>query len=123
VAFRDAELDSFVAAAVRIVASLAILLPFALMTKRYSNPLRTFTQEKQAFWLIVLGSVLGPFLGISFSLIAIKHAKVGIAATIMALVPILILPIVRIVHKEKLTWRAVLGAFTAVAGVAVLLLR
>jgi drug/metabolite transporter (DMT)-like permease len=41
----------------------------------------------------------------------------------MAIVPILMLPLVRIIYKEKLTWRAVLGALVAVAGVAVLFLR
>jgi drug/metabolite transporter (DMT)-like permease len=71
----------------------------------------------------VLGSILGPFLGISFSLIAVKHTNVGIAATIMAITPILMLPLVRIVYKEKLNWRAIVGAFTAVAGVAILFLR
>ena len=122
-AFREAELNGFVASAVRIIASLVLLLPVAVMTKRYNNPLRIFTRDRKAFWLTALGSVLGPFLGISFSLIAIEHTKVGIAATIMAIVPILMLPLVRIVSKEKLTWRAVLGTFTAVAGVAVLFLR
>jgi drug/metabolite transporter (DMT)-like permease len=122
-AFQEGEVNGFVATAVRIIASLVLLLPFALMTKRYSNPVRMFAQDRRAFFLTALGSVLGPFLGISFSLIAIAHTKVGIAATIMALVPILMLPLVRIIYKEKLAWRAVLGAFTAVAGVAVLFLR
>jgi drug/metabolite transporter (DMT)-like permease len=41
----------------------------------------------------------------------------------MAIVPILMLPLVIIVYKVKLTWRAILGAFIAVGGVAVLFLR
>ena len=122
-AFRESDVDGFVATAVRIMASLVLLLPFAVMTKRFKNPVRMFSQDRKAFLLTALGSVLGPFLGISFSLIAIKHTKVGVAATIMALVPILMLPLVRIIYKEKLTWRAILGAVTAVAGVAVLFLR
>ncbi|MEK9138598.1 MAG: DMT family transporter [Bacteroidota bacterium] len=122
-AFREADLNGFVAAAIRINASLVLLLPVALMTRRFRNPVRMFAQERKAFWLTALGSVLGPFLGISFSLIAIEHTKVGIAATIMALVPILMLPLVRIVYKEQLTWRAILGAFAAVGGVAMLFLR
>lgn len=119
-AFRESEVNGFVAAAVRIVASLVVLLPVALMTRRYTSPVRMFFQERKAFWLTALGSVFGPFLGISFSLIAIKHTKIGIAATIMALVPILMLPLVRFIYKEKPTWRAILGAFLAVLGVALL---
>jgi drug/metabolite transporter (DMT)-like permease len=41
----------------------------------------------------------------------------------MAMVPILMLPLVRIFYKEKLAWRAIVGAFVAVIGVAMLFLR
>lgn len=123
IAFREGELNGFVAAAVRIVASLVVLLPVAVMTKRFSNPVRMIREDVKSFRLIALGSILGPFLGISFSLIAVEHTKVGIAATIMAIVPILMLPLARFVYKERLTWMAIAGAVVAVAGVAVLFLR
>jgi len=122
-AFREAELDSFVATTVRILASLVPLLPLAIITGRYGNPIRAFAADPAAFRLTVLGSLLGPFLGISFSLVATKYTDVGVAATIMAIVPILMLPLVRIIYREHLTPRAVAGAFVAVAGVAVLFLR
>jgi drug/metabolite transporter (DMT)-like permease len=41
----------------------------------------------------------------------------------MATVPILMLPIVKFVLKEKVSWRALLGAVVAVGGVAILFLR
>jgi len=123
VAFNESVINGFVATAIRILASLVILLPFALLTKRYSHPYRVFSQDKTAFLLTILGSILGPFLGITFSLIAIEHTNVGIAATIMATAPILMLPLVRIIYKENLTRRAIVGAFIAVAGVAVLFAR
>lgn len=122
-AFREGAVNGFVATAVRIVASLAVLLPVALMTRRFTSPVRLFREQRRAFWLTALGSILGPFLGISFSLIAVEHTSVGIAATIMALVPVLMLPLVRFIYKEHLGWRAILGASVAVAGVAVLFLR
>ncbi len=122
-AFQEGTVNGFVATGVRIIASLVPLLPAALMTNRYKSPIRMYIQNREAFWQTAIGSVLGPFLGISFSLIAIEYTKVGIAATIMAIVPILMLPLVRFVYKEKLTWHAVVGAVVAVAGVAVLFLR
>jgi drug/metabolite transporter (DMT)-like permease len=122
-AFREGEIHGFVATAVRIAASLALLLPVAAATRRYESPTKMFARDRTSFYLTAAGSVLGPFLGISFSLIAIKHTKVGIAATIMAIVPVLMLPLVRFMYKEKLTVRAVAGAVVAVAGVAVLFLR
>lgn len=122
-AFRESEINGFVATAFRILAGLAAILPFALVTKRYANPLQAFSGEKMAFLLTVLGSILGPFLGITASLIAVAHTDVGIASTIMATVPILMLPLVRIFGKERLSWRAFAGASVAVAGVAMLFLR
>ncbi len=122
-AFREGDVNGFVATAVRIAASLVLLLPVAAAAGRYESPQTMFAKDRTSFYLTAAGSVLGPFLGISFSLIAIKHTKVGIAATIMATVPVLMLPLVRFIYREKLTVRAVVGAVVAVVGVAVLFLR
>lgn len=122
-AFQEGTVNGFVATAIRIVASLIFLLPLAVMTRRFTNPVRMFSNDRTAFWLTALGSIIGPFLGITFSLIAIEYTKIGIAATIMAIVPILMLPLVKYFYRETLTWRAIAGACVAVAGVAVLFLR
>lgn len=122
-AFLAGDVNGFVATAIRIAASLIILLPAALLTRRFHSPLNMLRENPEAFRLTAIGSVLGPFLGISFSLIAVEHTEVGIAATIMALVPVLMLPLVRFIYRERLSWRAVAGAFIAVAGVGILFLR
>jgi drug/metabolite transporter (DMT)-like permease len=123
VAFMESDLNGFVATLVRIIASLILLLPVLLLTGRLRNPIPVFMKERRAFLFTSGGAVLGPVLGISFSLIAIAHTKVGIAATIMATVPILMLPIARFVTREHITGKSVVGAFITVAGVAILFLR
>lgn len=122
-ALRESPVNGFVATEVRIVSALVFLLPMLYLSGRISNPVQAFSKDKRAFLFTSLGAVLGSFLGISFSLIAIEHTKVGIAATIMAMVPILMLPLVRVFYKERLSWRAIGGAFVAVVGVAMLFLR
>lgn len=122
-AFRESPINGFVATTVRVLASLVPLLPAAIITGRFRQPVRTFINDRRALGLTITGSILGPFLGITFSLIAIEQTTVGVAATIMALVPVLMLPLVRIIYKERLSWRAVAGAFVAVGGVAMLFLR
>jgi drug/metabolite transporter (DMT)-like permease len=122
-AFAGGEINGFVATMLRIYASMITLFPFALATGRFMDPIRLFRSNRTGFFYTVIGSIFGPFLGITFSLLAIAHTDVGVAATIMATVPILMLPLVRYIYKEKLTWRAILGAFVAVGGVAVLFLR
>jgi len=122
-AFVEGNINGFVATFVRIAASLVVLLPLTLLTGRIKNPIGVFWKEKRALMLTIGGAIFGPYLGITFSLIAIMYTKVGIAATLIATVPILMLPLVRIIYKERLSWHAIVGACVAVGGVAILFLR
>jgi drug/metabolite transporter (DMT)-like permease len=122
-AFMESGLNGFVATLVRIVASLVILVPVLILTGRLRNPIPVFMNERKALLFTSGGAVLGPVLGLSFSLIAIAHTKVGIAATIMATVPILMLPIARFVTREQITGKSIAGAFITVAGIAILFFR
>jgi drug/metabolite transporter (DMT)-like permease len=121
-AFNVGEINGFVATFIRILSSVIVLVPLVLFTDRYKDPVGVFKADPRAFGLTVTGSILGPFFGITFSLIAVAHAKVGIAATIMATVPILMLPLVHFLYKESLSWKSITGAFLAVAGVGLLFL-
>ncbi len=122
-AFVEGDINGFVATFVRIAASLVVLLPLTLMTGRIKDPVGVFSRDKRALMLTIGGAIFGPYLGITFSLIAIMYTKVGIAATLIATVPILMLPLVRVVYKERLSWHAIAGACVAVGGVAILFLR
>lgn len=117
------SINGFIATAVRLTASLIILLPISIITGRVKNPIKVFTSDKKALWLTIGGSIAGPFLGITFSLMAISFTKVGIASTIMALPPVIMLPMVRYFYKENLSISSIVGAFVAVSGVAILFLR
>lgn len=121
-AFNEGEINSFVAAFIRIVASFLVMLPFFVYRKIIQNSIKAFIKNKVALLFTLIGSVIGPFLGITFSLIAVANTQVGIASTIMATPPILMLPLVRIIYKENLSLASVLGAFLAVVGVAILFL-
>lgn len=122
-AFNEGPIDGFLATFIRIVASLVVMVPAVMISGRWRNPVTDFTSDHKAFGLTVAGSILGPFLGISFSLIAIANTSVAIASTLMATVPIIMLPLVRIVYKERPGWQATVGASVAVGGVALLFLR
>jgi drug/metabolite transporter (DMT)-like permease len=122
-AFNEGPVNGFVATFIRIIASLVVLLPVVIATRRLRGAFSRFNTDRRAFWLTAGGSVVGPFLGIALSLIAVAHTSVGVAATLMATVPILMLPLVWIVYKERLTWRSLAGAWLAVGGVGILFLR
>ncbi len=122
-AFIEGDINGFVATFVRIAASLVVIIPVMVASGRMKEPVKKLFGDKRALALTLAGAFFGPYLGITFSLISIMYTKVGVAATLMATVPILMLPLVRIIYKERLTWHAIAGASVAVAGVAILFLR
>lgn len=65
---------------------------------------------------ITLGSVFGPFIGVSLSLFALQHTETGIAATLMALTPVFIIVPSAIMFNEKITARQVIGAVISMMG-------
>lgn len=122
-AFNEGSINGFLATFIRLVSAVIILLPLALLAKRYKNPVKIYLKDKKAFAANMVGTILGPYLGITFSLLAVEYAKVGIASTLMSLMPILMLPIAKYFFKEHINWRAVGGAVLAVAGVAILFMK
>ncbi|NLI16876.1 MAG: DMT family transporter [candidate division Zixibacteria bacterium] len=76
--------------------------------------------DKKGTLVTFAASVMGPFLGVWMSLVAIKYAKIGVASAIMALPPILILPLVYVAFKEKVSRGAIIGTVVAVGGTILL---
>jgi drug/metabolite transporter (DMT)-like permease len=122
-AFNEGPINGFVATLIRIFSSVVIILPIARLAGEYKDAYAVYANDRKALWLTILGAFLGPFLGITLSLISVAHTTVGISATLMATVPILMLPLIRYVLKERISWRALVGAVVAVAGVAILFMR
>ncbi|MBE0644381.1 MAG: DMT family transporter [Bacteroidetes bacterium] len=122
-ALNESPLHGMVATTVRVAVAVALFLPAALLFKWYRNPFRVYARDKKALAYTTAGAVLGPYLGITFSLVAIAHTKVAIATTIMAMPPIIMLPLVWLAYRERLSIRAIIGAVIAVGGVALLFLR
>jgi drug/metabolite transporter (DMT)-like permease len=58
----------------------------------------------------------------TLSMVAVAYIAAGIAQTLMSLMPVLIIPVVWVVYREKTNWRGILGAVVAIIGVAILCL-
>lgn len=121
-AYAETYVHSIVATLYRIAPAVIVLLPLAAIFKKWKNPIKVFGKDKRALGLVALGSIIGPYLGITLSFVAVVNAKVGIASTLMSTMPIIMLPMAKIYYKEKISFKAVLGAFIAVGGVAILFL-
>ncbi|MCX6280731.1 MAG: DMT family transporter [Bacteroidetes bacterium] len=113
--------DTFASTQIRVMAGTAGFAVIYSFMGKWKDVLRGITHAKPMA-LLSLGAFFGPFLGVSFSLIAIKYASTGIASTIMAIVPVLIIPPSMILYKEKISLKEVIGAILAVGGVAIFFL-
>jgi drug/metabolite transporter (DMT)-like permease len=113
--------NAFAATQVRIIAGTAGFL-VVVTAMGFWGRIGKALKDGKAMGTMSLGAFFGPFLGVSFSLLAVKYTTTGVAATLMALVPILIIAPSALLFKERVTMREVAGAVVAVAGVAVLFL-
>jgi drug/metabolite transporter (DMT)-like permease len=115
------DYDPFAATQIRIIAGVigfAILVTYML---RWGSVVKA-TRDRKGMLLTSLGSFFGPFLGVSFSLVAVKYTEAGIASTIMALVPVFIIVPAVLLYKQKVTLLEMTGALVSVTGVALFFL-
>ncbi len=115
------DYDAFSATQIRIVAGFAgftVLFAVARAWRRLPPALRNGPAMKR----ITLGAFFGPFLGVSFSLLAVQHTQAGTASTIMSLTPVLVIAPSALLFHEKVRLIEVMGALVAVAGVVLFFL-
>jgi drug/metabolite transporter (DMT)-like permease len=77
-------------------------------------------ENRQGIQYTAAGAVVGPFLGMTLSMVAVANAQVGVAQTLMSLMPLFIIPVIWVIYREKTNVRGILGAIVAVVGVAIL---
>lgn len=80
--------------------------------------LREAMHDRKGLSVAIATTIFGPFVGVGFSLMAVQYTAAGIASTLMAMTPIIILLPSYWLFHEKITWKAVLGAFISVIGVS-----
>ena len=106
---------------IRVLVAVVVIWLVTLFSGKASQTIRTMKDSK-AFGALTIGALFGPFIGVWLSLVAIKYARIGIASTLMATTPIVLIPVTYFAFKEKITPHAVLGTVVAIAGVALLIL-
>ena len=89
---------------------------------RQSHMLRAALKEKKGMRYTVLTTLFGPVLGVSLSLMAVRYANAGIASTLMALTPVLIILPYALIHKQRVRARELIGVAVSMTGVALFFL-
>ena len=114
------EFSPFQANVIRMLAAVLFTWLWTSYSREAGVTITLLREKPRVIRLIALGALVGPVLGVSSSLLAVQNAEIGIASTLMALPPVIILPISYFVFKENIGWQAIAGTILAIAGVAIL---
>ena len=115
------EYDAVAANQIRVLAgTLGYALLFTVIG--WWPKVREGLSDREGLAYTAGGAFAGPFLGVTLSLLAVKHTEAGVAASIMGTTPVLIIPWMVWVGKERVGLGGVLGALVATGGVALLFL-
>lgn len=111
------DFDPFAATQIRVITGFSGFAILFIIMKRWKKVFEAI-KNRGAMARLSIGAFFGPFLGVSFSLLSVKYTTTGVASTIMAIVPVLIIPPAVIFFKEKITVKEIIGSTLAVGGVA-----
>jgi len=115
----ESGISSISANFIRVSAGMSFVLLYSIIGKKLAKDIRKM-KNKRALIEIGSGTILGPVIGVIFSLEAINHTSIGIASTLMSLSPVILIPVSYYHYKEKITWRSIFGTLLAVFGASYL---
>jgi len=111
--------NAFAASEIRVIAGVIGFFIILLFTKKLSQ-IKPVIISPKIMSITTVAAFFGSFLGISFSLLAVKYASTGVASTLMTLQPILLILPTYVIFKEKINLKEIVGAFISVIGVTLL---
>ncbi|MCK9525613.1 MAG: DMT family transporter [Limnochordia bacterium] len=107
------------------IRTIAALITFSILItvwKKWPEIWAAF-KDKRAIAQIAMGAILGPFIGVTLSLVALQYAPAGVVSSLTSISPILIIPFSIGIFKEKVLPKEILGALISILGVILLFLR
>jgi drug/metabolite transporter (DMT)-like permease len=113
-------LDAFSSTQIRAIAAFICLCLYFSLTGKWGH-VRKAAADVRALAYTSMGAVVGPFLGVSLSLLILHYLTAGVAATFLSLVPIFMIPFAVFLHKEHVSFRAILGTVIAIFGIYLLM--
>jgi drug/metabolite transporter (DMT)-like permease len=109
--------NAFAATQIRVIAGIVGFIILITFFRRWDKVIAALPQKKPML-LMLLGATFGPFIGVSMSLLAAQNTNTGVAATIMSITPILLIPPTILFFRQPVTWKEIVGATISVAGVS-----
>lgn len=117
----EMTLDPLSATLMRMILGALFVWTAALVAGRLRE-LRKAMKSREGISYTAAGAFIGPFLGVTLSMVAVTYTDAGVAQTLMSLMPVLIIPVMWIQYRQRTSLRGMLGAAVAVIGVSILFL-
>ena len=122
--YYEVKLQTMHAVWIRLLFAFSAAFIVSLLAgKLKANSKPIFTNEKNNLPFLFFGTILGPVMGVTLSLLTIQKLEVAVAQTIFALLPLFVLPISLIIYKERITSQSVFACLLALVGVLLLIWR
>ena len=112
-----ADLVPFASTFIRAVTGCVGFL-FLMGVQRQFGTLFTSVHDRKGMNAALWATITGPFIGVSLSLMAVQYTEAGVASTLMALTPVLIIWPAHIFFGQQVTFKEVVGACISVVGVS-----
>ncbi len=116
------DMSPFAGNVIRMLAATMVFWAVTIAQRQARPTIETVRMHPAALKLLAIGALIGPVLGVTSSLLAVQHAPIGVASTLMALPPVFLLPLSYFIFHERFGWQTIVGTFVAIAGVALLFL-
>ena len=84
--------------------------------------LKAAVHDRKGLTYAFFVTFFGPFLGVSLSLMAVQYTDAGIASTLMALTPVLIILPYSLMYKQRVRFKEIVGVTVSMIGVAMFFL-
>ena len=79
--------------------------------------------DRRGLLVLGLAILMGPFISVWCSLVAVKHTDTGVAQVLLSMVPVFVIAPAWIVYRDRPSRLSLLGVLVAIGGGAVLFLR
>ncbi len=111
----DGAVSSLQGAALRLVAGVLFTFGWVLVSRQPMGKWQ-HTEDSKRIWGTLFITAIGTYISLWLQQLAIQGAPAGITQTLLSTSPIFILPVAAL-RGEKVSMRAVLGAFISIFGI------
>jgi drug/metabolite transporter (DMT)-like permease len=117
------DFPAFSGTLIRLLSAFVAVWLVSIVRGELKSSAITLRTHSRALRMILIGSLVGPVLGVWLSLVAVQRTSVGVSSTLSSLAPIILIPISYVVFHEKITRRALIGTLIVIVATCALFLQ